>query len=125
MGCCRLDRIEAPWLLNKPVNGQRFQVYVEEVLTPTLNKGDVVIMDNLPSHKAKAIRDAGAKLIFLPKYSIHMNAIEKFFSKLKYDLREAQPRSIEALCKSVVKTMYTVTPTECSNYFRSSGDGPT
>ncbi|MDE1146544.1 MAG: IS630 family transposase [Azospirillaceae bacterium] len=129
LAALRHDRIEAPWLLNKPVNGQRFQVYVEEVLAPTLSKGDVVIMDNLPSHKAKpvrkAIRDAGAKLIFLPKYSPDMNPIEKFFSKLKHSLREAQPRSIEALCKSIVKTMDTVTPAECSNYFKSCGYGPT
>ena len=84
----RHDRIEAPWLLDGPINGERFRIYVEQVLVPTLLPGDVVIMDNLGSHKGqpvrRAIRQAGAKLLLLPKYSPDLNPIEQVFSKLKH-----------------------------------------
>ncbi len=87
----RHDRIDAPWLLDGPVNGESFRVYVERVLAPTLAHGDVVIMDNLGSHKGpairRAIRAAGAKLILLPKYSPDLNPIEQVFAKLKHLLR--------------------------------------
>lgn len=93
LAALRQDRVDAPWLLNGPINGERFLVYVEQVLVPTLKPGDIVIMDNLGSHKSKAvrqaIRNAGARLIFLPKYSPDLNPIEKFFSKLKHGLRKA------------------------------------
>jgi transposase len=87
----RSDRIEAPWLLDGPINGASFLVYVEEVLAPTLKPGDIVVMDNLGSHKGKAVRQAiraaGAKLLFLPKYSPDLNPIEQFFAKLKHHMR--------------------------------------
>src|SRR5437879_13313037 len=83
----RHDRIEAPWLLEGPIDGESFRIYVEKVLVPTLRPGDIVIMDNLGSHKGKAVRQliraAGAKLFFLPKYSPDLNPIEQFFAKLK------------------------------------------
>src|SRR5262245_61316753 len=96
LAALRLDRIEAPWLLEGPINGETFQVYVERVLVPTLRPGDIVIMDNLGSHKGKAvrrlIRAAGAKLFFLPRYSPDLNPIEQVFAKLKHLLRKTAAR---------------------------------
>ena len=95
----RHDRIEAPWLLDDPINGEGFRIYVEKALAPTLKPGDLVIMDNLGSHKGRAvrqaIRSAGAKLFFLPKYSPDLNPIEQVFAKLKTPLRKANARSFE------------------------------
>jgi len=121
----RQDRIEAPWLLNGPVNGERFRVYVEKVLVPTLLPDDIVVMDNLGSHKSKAVRQAirkaGARLLLLPKYSPDLNPIEQFFAKLKHHLRKAQPRSLDAVCETIATAIDTVTPSECSNYFAHDG----
>ena len=93
--------IEAPWLLDGPINAEGFKAYVEKVLVPTLRPGDLVIMDNLGSHKGKAvrraIRSAGAKLFFLPKYSPDLNPIEQVFAKLKHLLRNAAARTIRKL----------------------------
>ena len=90
----RADRIDAPCRFNGPINGQKFLAYVEQFLVPTLRSGDIVIMDNLGSHKSKAvrkaIRNAGAKLLFLPPYSPDLNPIEQAFAKLKHRLRQAQ-----------------------------------
>lgn len=87
LAALRRDRVDAPWLIDGPINGERFLLYVEKVLAPTLQPGDIVIMDNLGSHKGKAvrraIRAAGARLFFLPKYSPDLNPIEQLFSKLK------------------------------------------
>ena len=92
----RVDRIEAPWLLDGPMNGESFRIYVEHELVPTLKPGDIVIADNLSSHKNKAartaIRNAGARLILLPKYSPDLNPIEQVFAKLKHLLRKAGAR---------------------------------
>lgn len=97
----RFDRIEAPWLLEGPIDGESFRTYVERVLRPTLREGDIVIMDNLGSHKGKAVRElirsAGAKLFFLPKYSPDLNPIEQVFAKLKHLLRKAAARTVEAV----------------------------
>jgi transposase len=94
LAALRQDRVEAPWLLDGPINGERFLIYVERVLVPSLKPGDIVIMDNLGSHKGpavrQAIRAAGARLLFLPKYSPDLNPIEQFFAKLKHRLRAAQ-----------------------------------
>lgn len=87
LAALRNDRIEAPCLFDGPINGERFRAYVEQFLTPTLKPGDVVILDNLGSHKGKAvrraIRDVGARLVFLPKYSPDLNPIEQVFAKFK------------------------------------------
>ena len=125
----RHDRIEAPWLLDRPINAERFQAYVENVLVPTLRHGDVVIADNLQSHKRQAIRKAlrqvGAKLLFLPKYSPDLNPIEQVFAKLKHLLRKARARSKDAVCNAIATLLGTYTADECSNYFKNSGYGST
>ena len=93
LAALRHDRLDAPWLFDGPIDGESFRTYVEKVLVPTLRPGDIVIMDNLGSHKAKAVRQliraAGAKLFFLPKYSPDLNPIEQVFPKLKHLLRKA------------------------------------
>ena len=97
LAALRHDRIVAPWLVEGPIDGESFRTYVEKVLVPTLRQGDIVIMDNLGSHKGKAVRDlirsAGAKLFFLPKYSPDLNPIEQVFAKLKHFLRKAAARN--------------------------------
>ena len=121
----RCDRIEAPWLLDGPVNAEAFKTYVEKVLSPTLQSGDLVIMDNLSSHKGnavrQAIREAGAKLFFLPKYSPDLNPIEQVFSKLKHLLRKAAARTLETLTAAVGELLDAFTAEECANYFVNSG----
>ena len=125
LAALRQDRIDAPWMLDGPVNGECFRVYVEQVLAPTLAPGDIVIMDNLGSHKGKAVRQeirkAGAKLLFLPKYSPDLNPIEQLFAKLKHRLRAAQKRSATELSDAVAEILATVTPQECSNYLKHDG----
>ncbi len=121
----RVDRIEAPWLLDGPMNGESFRTYVEHELVPTLKPGDIVIADNLGSHKNKAariaIRNAGARLILLPKYSPDLNPIEQVFAKLKHLLRKAAARSRDAVSDAIAELLHTYTPDECGNYFRNSG----
>jgi len=106
LAALRHHRIDAPWLLDGPIDGASFQTYVEQVLLPTLKAGDIVVMDNLGSHKGKAvrrlIRSAGAKLLFLPKYSPDLNPIEQVFAKLKHLLRKAAARTAEDLTAAVV-----------------------
>jgi transposase len=125
LAALRYDRIAAPWLLEGPIDGQTFQIYVERILVPTLRPGDVVIMDNLGSHKGRAVRQliraAGAKLFFLPKYSPDLNPIEQVFAKLKHLLRKAAARTVEAVCVAIGKVLGTFSPEECANYFRNSG----
>jgi putative transposase len=125
----RHDRIDAPWLLNGPVNGERFRVYVERVLVPTLRSDDIVVMDNLGSHKSKAvrqaIRNAGARLLLLPKYSPDLNPIEQFFAKLKHRLRKAQQRSVDGICDAIAQILDATSPQECSNYLAEAGYDPT
>jgi len=121
----RCDRIDAPCLFDGPINGELFLAYVRTLLVPTLKPGDVVVMDNLGSHRGKlvrrAIRQAGAKLIFLPKYSPDLNPIEQVFAKLKHGLRKAQARSYEALLDAAAKLLDAFPPDECANYLRNSG----
>ena len=124
----RHDRIEAPWLIDGPINGERFRLYVEQVLVPTLRPGDVVVMDNLGSHKGKAvrraIRRAGAHLIFLPPYSPDLNPIEQVFAKLKVLLRKAAERTVEATWRRIGKLLDHFAPEECANYLVNSGYAP-
>ena len=123
----RHNRIDAPWLLEGPITGDRFLAYVEYVLVPTLRQSDVVIVDNLQSHKRRAVRDAlrraGAKLLFLPKYSPDLNPIEQVFAKLKHLLRKAAARTQEAVCHAIGELLDSFTAEECANYFRNSGYG--
>ena len=106
LAALRHDRIEAPWLLDGPINGESFRLYVEKVLVPTLRPGDIVILDNLGSHRGKAvrraIRAAGAKLFFLPKYSPDLNPIEQLFAKLKHFLRKAAARTADTVYDTIL-----------------------
>jgi transposase len=128
LAALRHDRMEAPWLIDGPINGERFRFYVEKVLLPTLRPGDIVVMDNLGSHKSKALRQAirsvGAKLFFLPKYSPDLNPIEQFFAKLKHWLRNAAKRTVETVCDAIGQTLATVSSDECRNYFVNAGYDP-
>jgi transposase len=129
LAALRHDRIEAPWLLEGPIDGDGFQTYVEKVLVPTLRPGDIVVMDNLGSHKGKIvrrlIRAAGAKLFFLPKYSPDLNPIEQVFAKLKHLLRKAEARTVEAICTAIGQLLGSFTPAECNNFFKNAGYGLT
>lgn len=121
----RCDRIDAPCVFDGPINGRSFTAYVEQVLVPTLAPGDIVIMDNLGSHKGQpvreAIRRAGAKLFFLPPYSPDLNPIEQVFAKLKHLMRAAAARTIEATWKAAGNMLSRFHPDECRNYLVNAG----
>jgi len=123
----RQGGIQAPCLFDGPINGEVFLAWVRQILLPTLKPGEVVIMDNLGSHRGKAvrraIREAGAKLLFLPKYSPDLNPIEQVFSKLKHLLRKAQARSYDAILAAIGEVLGTFTPKECTNYLKNCGYG--
>jgi transposase len=129
LAALRHDRIEAPWLLDGPIDGESFLIYIAKVLPPTLRPGDIVTMDNLGSHRGKAIRllirSVGAKLILLPKYSPDLNPIEQVFAKLKHLLRKAVARTIDAICTAIGQLLRSYTARECANYFKNSGYGLT
>lgn len=128
IGGLRCDRMTAPMVLDGPVNGQWFQAYVDQVLVPTLSPDDIVIMDNLGSHKGagvrKAIEAAGATLLYLPPYSPDFNPIEKAFSKLKALLRKAAERTVDALWDRIGLLLKEFSPTECANFFAAAGYEP-
>lgn len=121
----RHDRIDAPWVIDGPINGDLFTAYVEQVLAPTLAKGDVDMLDNPGSHKGKtarkAIRAKGAHLIFLTPCSPDLNPIEQVFAKLKHMMRDAQPRTVQATWQKVGKLLDLFAPEECTNDLRNSG----
>jgi transposase len=125
LAALRCDRIEAPCVIDGPINGLSFLAYVEQILLPTLAPGDIVIMDNLGSHKRQAIRQLiraiGAKLFFLPPYSPDLNPIEQVFAKLKTLLRKADERSIEATWRRIGSLLDCFTAAECANYLKNSG----
>jgi transposase len=125
LAALRHDRIEAPCVWDGPINGESFLAYVQHVLVPTLRSGDIVVIDNLGSHKGRAvrvaIRAAGAKLFFLPPYSPDLNPIEQVFAKLKHLLREAGERTVEAAWRRVGALLDRFTPHQCANYLRNAG----
>jgi transposase len=125
LAALRHDRIVAPWVLEGPIDGESFKIYVEKILLPVLKPRDIVIMDNLGSHKGKVvrqlIRSAGARLFFLPKYSPDLNPIEQVFAKLKHLLRKCAARTLEALCAAIGQLLHVFTPQECANYFQNAG----
>jgi len=127
LAALRSDRIEAPCVIDGPINGQSFLAYVEQILVPALRPGDIVVIDNLGSHKGKAvrraIRAAGAKLFFLPPYSPDLNPIEQFFSKLKTLLRKAAERTVEATWRRIGTILQDFTSQECANYLANAGYG--
>ena len=118
----------APMVLDGPINGIAFQAYVDQVLVPDLRAGDIVVMDNLGSHKRPGIRAAieaaGASLLYLPPYSPDFNPIENAFAKLKAMLRKAATRTIDGLWSAIGKIIDTFNPTECANYFAAAGYDP-
>lgn len=124
----RLTGIVAPMVLDGPINGRSFQAYVDRVLIPDLRPGDIVIMDNLASHKSPgvqaAIEAAGATVRYLPPYSPDFNPIEKAFSKLKALLRKAAERTRDALWDRIGTLIDQVSPTECKNFFTAAGYEP-
>jgi len=125
LAALRCDRITAPCVIDGPINGVSFRAYVEQFLVPVLTPGDIVIMDNLGSHKGLAvrrlIRSAGAKLFFLPRYSPDLNPIEQVFSKLKTLLRKLDPRTTEATWRGIGALLDRFTPKECANYLVNAG----
>lgn len=125
LAALRIDRIDAPCIFNGPINGERFRAYVEQFLVPTLKPGDIVVLDNLGSHKGKtvrqAIRSAGAHRLFLPPYSPDLNPIEQAFAKLKHWLRMAMARSIPDVHNAVASILERFKPQECAAFFRNAG----
>ena len=121
----RCDALTAPWIIDRPMTKEIFEIYVETQLAPTLDPGDVVILDNLPSHKsekAKAIlKQRGAWFLFLPPYSPDLNPIEMAFSKLKAHLRRIGARTIDDLWRAVGSICDLYSPDECRNYFTAAG----
>jgi transposase len=121
----RTSGMVAPMVLDGPINGVAFQAYVDQVLVPDLEPGDIVVMDNLGSHKGAGVRTAieaaGASLLYLPPYSPDFNPIENAFAKLKAMLRKAAERTIDGLWKAIGRIIDTVTPEECTNYFAAAG----
>jgi transposase len=125
----RCHGLTAPFVVNQPMNRRIFEAYVETQLAPTLQKGDVVIMDNLSSHKSSKVDDAirarGAWILFLPPYSPDLNPIEMAFAKLKAHLRAKAVRTIDELWKAIGDICDLFTPAECTNYFIAAGYGLT
>src|SRR4029077_16277123 len=128
LAALRCDRLTAPCVIDGPINGLPFQDYVEEILGASLASGDIVIMDNLGSHKGQAVRDAiervGATLLYLPPYSPDLNPIEQVFAKLKARLRKAAARSLETLWNTVGSLLDRFSDSECARYFRHAGSSP-
>ena len=125
IGALRADGLTAPTVFDGPINGASFLAYVQQMLAPTLKPGDIVILDNLSSHKipgvSKTIEAAGAQLRYLPPYSPDLNPIEQLFAKLKALLRKEAARSVEALWTAIGNLVDRFEPDECSNYLRHSG----
>ena len=121
----RHDRMVAPFVLEGPMNGQTFVEYVKQCLVPTLRRRDMVIMDNLASHKVPGVREAiesvGATLRYLPQYSPDLNPIEPSFSKVKAHLRKAAERTVTGLCRCIGKIARSFGTHECANFFAHAG----
>ena len=121
----RHDDVTAPLVVDGPMNGAVFLHYIRECLCPTLKAGDVVIADNLSSHKVMGVKEAleavGATILYLPPYSPDLNPIEQLFSKLKALLRKAATRTVEGLWTEIGTVLDTLTPQECKRYFAAAG----
>jgi transposase len=127
LGALRCDRLAAPCVFDGPINGECFRAYVEQQLAPILRPGDIVVMDNLGSHKSsavrRAIREASARLWYLPPYSPDLNPIEQTFAKIKHWMRQAQKRTIQDVWHHIGRLVEAIQPAECSNYFANAGYG--
>lgn len=125
LGALRHDRITAPLVIDGAINGELFRAYVEQMLAPTLSPGEIVMMDNLSSHKVKGVREAiearGASVAYLPAYSPDLNPIEMLFAKLKQFWRTAAARTRDALWNIIGHSLRAITPGECTNYLAHCG----
>ena len=125
VGGLRLCGMTAPFVLEGAMNGPLFLAYVKQCLVPTLKRGDIVVMDNLPVHKVAGVREAieaaGATLLYLPPYSPDLNPIEMAFSKLKAHLRKAAEHTVAGLLRRIGRVVKTFTPQECRNFLRHAG----
>ncbi|CAN1522956.1 COG3335 Transposase and inactivated derivatives [Caulobacteraceae bacterium] len=123
----RHDRIDAPWVIDGPINGELFRLYIEQVLAPTPEPGDVVALDNLGSHKGEAARAAvrarGTDLIPPPPYSPDLNPIEQVFAKLKHLMQGAQPRTVEDTRRKAGQPLDLFSLDECTNQIINAGSG--
>jgi len=121
----RHNGVIAPCVFDGPINGQSFLAYIREFLVPALRPGDIVVLDNLGSHKGSEVRDAiraaGARLVFLPAYSPDLNPIEQVFSKIKTIFRKQDARTIEATWQSIGNVLSRFTPDECKRYLKHAG----
>jgi len=124
----RRNGLVAPFVLDGPMNGEAFRVYVEKVLVPILQPDEIVVMDNLPAHKVEGVRkliaDAGAELRLPPAYSPDLNPIEMAFAQLKSHLRKAAERTVPALWDRIGQCLDEITPQACANYFAEAGYAP-
>ena len=120
-----LSTVSAPWLLEGALNGLAFETYVDQVLAPTLQPGDVIVIDNLSAHKGVAIRAAiearQARVVFLPPYSPDLNPIEKCWAKVKTALRAAKAQTFDALVDAVCDALHTITPEDAAAWFAHCG----
>jgi transposase len=125
LGALRCDSLTAPCVFDGPINGECFRAYVEQQLLPTLKPGDIVIMDNLGSHKSavlrQIIRAAGARLWYLPPYSPDLNPIEQTFAKIKHWMRIAQKRTVADTWRHIGELVTAIPSAECSSYFANAG----
>jgi transposase len=123
----RIDGLTAPYVVDGAMDGASFLAYAQQVLAPTLRKGDIVFMDNLRAHKVEGVREAieavGATVRYLPAYSPDLNPIEQAFSKLKMALRRGSARTVKALLNLIGRLIKAFAPEECANYFRHAGYG--
>ena len=121
----RSTALTAPCVIDGPMNGNAFLAYVEQILAPSLQPGDIVVLDNLSAHKVPGVREAieaaQATLLYLPPYSPDFNPIEQLFAKLKALLRKAAERSVDSLWNRIAAILDAFTPDECTNYFRNAG----
>ena len=124
LAALRSDRIDAPWVIEGPIDGESFRTFVAKSLLPTLRRATSSSW-TIGSHRGKAvrqlIRSAGAKLFFLPKYSPDLNPIEQVFAKLKHLLRKAAARTVDAVCAAIGELLDAFSPEECANYLKNSG----
>ena len=124
----RCDGLTAPWVIEGAMDGDAFEAYIETQLAPTLQKGDVVVLDNLPAHKRddarRAVEKRGAWLLFLPPYSPDFNPIELAFSKFKAHMKRLKPRTVDDLWKAAGKVCGLFKPNECMNLFVADGYAP-
>jgi putative transposase len=121
----RSDRLDAPCVFDGPINGQCFRAWVDQQLVATLKPCDIVILDNLGCHKAKAIRQTiravGARLWYLPPYSPDLNPIEQAFAKIKHWMRMGQKRTIEETWRHLGSLIETIAPGGCTNHLHNAG----